>query len=257
MKIPYPKLPEQMVQGLLPAGKGSGPNAPEMSTPFAEMLSSLTGGQPCLKAGPGAFDSKDLKTFAEMLSIRMGYRVLSSLGSLSPEQEDGPAAPLPFFSRLSSLSLQTTGKVPQGTGLPHPKPGPDTYRIGDERLEPIIERASASCGVDKGLIIEVIRAESGFDASALSSKGAMGLMQLMPETARELGVSNPYDPEENVMAGTRYLKSLLDRYDGSVPLALAAYNWGMGNLERSSGRLPKETREYVSRIMKGFGKERV
>jgi soluble lytic murein transglycosylase-like protein len=120
-------------------------------------------------------------------------------------------------------------------------------------MDGIIDKASATCGVDKGLISSVIQAESDFDTNATSPKGAMGLMQLMPDTARGLGVSNAYDPEQNVMAGTRYLKSLLDRYHGDVKLALAAYNWGMGNLERSTGNLPEETRNYIARIMKNYG----
>jgi soluble lytic murein transglycosylase-like protein len=109
--------------------------------------------------------------------------------------------------------------------------------------------------VDSSLIRSVIQAESGFDPDATSPKGAMGLMQLMPDTARGLGVTDAYAPEQNIMAGTRYLKYLLDRYNGDVPLALAAYNWGMGNVERGTGRYPEETREYISRIMKSYRPE--
>jgi soluble lytic murein transglycosylase-like protein len=97
----------------------------------------------------------------------------------------------------------------------------------------------------------VIRAESGFDSRALSPAGAQGLMQLMPGTAREMGVADPFDPEQNVMGGTRYLKQMLGRYGGDLEKALAAYNWGPGNLDRGDGRLPGETRRYIARI-KGF-----
>jgi hypothetical protein len=114
--------------------------------------------------------------------------------------------------------------------------------------EEIIQQAAAACDVDPDLIRGVIQVESNFNASARSPKGAMGLMQLMPGTARELGVRDPYDPQANVMGGTRYLKKLLNRYDGDVSLALAAYNWGMGNLENHRNWMPQETRNYVSRI---------
>ena len=115
-------------------------------------------------------------------------------------------------------------------------------------INDIIDHASKTHDVDPELIRSVIRAESDFDVNATSSKGAMGLMQLMPETAKDLGVKNCYNPVENIMAGTRYLKSLLNRYDGNVELTLAAYNWGMGNVERHPDRLPKETQTYIARV---------
>lgn len=116
-------------------------------------------------------------------------------------------------------------------------------------LPDIIARASARYQVAPEIIQAVIRAESGFNPKATSPAGAQGLMQLMPGTARELGVSDPYNPEQNVMAGTRYLKQMLGRYGGDLEKALAAYNWGPGNLDRShDGRLPQETRRYIARI---------
>lgn len=115
-------------------------------------------------------------------------------------------------------------------------------------IEKVIEEASARYDVDPALTKAVVRAESDFNPECTSSKGAMGLMQLMPPTARELGVQNPYNPDENIYGGTRYLKMLLDRYDGDINLALSAYNWGMGNVERNPGKLPQETRTYIARV---------
>jgi len=117
-------------------------------------------------------------------------------------------------------------------------------------FDPTIDHASKRYGVSGDLIKAVIKAESDFNPNCTSSKGAMGLMQLMPETAKELGVKDAYNPVENIMAGTRYLKSLLERYEDHIPTALAAYNWGMGNVERHPGRLPRETQVYIARVNK-------
>lgn len=115
-------------------------------------------------------------------------------------------------------------------------------------LGQIIGQASAAYGVEGSLIRSVIKAESNFESRSTSPRGAMGLMQLMPDTARELGVRDAYDPRENIMGGTKYLKGLLDRYGGDTRLALAAYNWGMGNVEKYPGKLPQETRDYIARV---------
>jgi len=117
-----------------------------------------------------------------------------------------------------------------------------------DQFAPIIASAAEKQGLDPKLIEAVIQTESNFDAEAVSPVGAQGLMQLMPATAADLGVSDPFDPEQNIQAGTKYLKQLMDRYDGDSKLALAAYNWGMGNLERHPERMPRETVNYVAKI---------
>ncbi len=129
--------------------------------------------------------------------------------------------------------------------------------VSHREFAPIIRQASEKYGIDHGLIRAVIKAESNFRPQSTSPKGAMGLMQLMPETAREVGVKDPYDPFENIMGGTRYLKGLLNRYQGNIPLALAAYNWGAGNVEKYPDRLPRETRDYIMRVTQEYRSAKV
>ena len=120
------------------------------------------------------------------------------------------------------------------------------------QYDSIIEKAAFSAAVEPNLLRAVIVVESGFNSRAVSKRGAVGLMQLMPATATRFGVSNPYDPKQNVHAGARYLKFLIDRFGQDVRLALAAYNAGEEAVDRNGGRIPPfaETMAYVPRVMK-------
>jgi len=127
---------------------------------------------------------------------------------------------------------------------------PATPDVAHEPFEPLVQEYAARHGLRPGLVRAVIQVESGFDPGATSPKGAMGLIQLMPATARALGVRRPYDPTENIRGGTAYLRQLLDRYDGDEVLALAAYNAGSGAVDRYGGQVPpyRETQDYVRKV---------
>jgi len=138
-------------------------------------------------------------------------------------EHPGESAPLPSFVRGKSFSPQ--------------------------EIDAAIDQAASRHNVDPNLVRAVIKVESNFNPNAVSRKGAMGLMQLMPQTARQLNVANPFDPQQNVDAGVRHLKQLMENYGGDVKLTLAAYNAGQGAVARSAG-VPHfaETRNYVKRI---------
>jgi len=123
--------------------------------------------------------------------------------------------------------------------------------IADTVMAPLIETAAKTNALQIKLLRAVIEQESAFRPCAVSAKGAQGLMQLMPETSGELSVKDPFDPKENIAAGAKYLKQLLDKYKGDTKLALAAYNAGPGMVDTANG-IPDipETRDYVAAILK-------
>jgi soluble lytic murein transglycosylase-like protein len=141
-----------------------------------------------------------------------------------------------------------TYAVPDASGIRSTRPAASL--AVRERYEPLIRDYAGRQALRPDLVRAVIQVESGFNPRARSPVGAMGLMQLMPATARELRVYDPYDPEENIRGGTLYLRQLIDRYDGNEELALAAYNAGSGAVERYGRAVPpyRETRDYVKKV---------
>ncbi len=126
----------------------------------------------------------------------------------------------------------------------------DLGPLGTRAWDGVIAQACRTHGVEPGLVKAVVHAESRFDLYAVSHKGAQGLMQLMPATARQLGVDDPFDPWQNIQAGTRYLSYLMRRFKGDLKLALAAYNAGETTVRRFKGVPPyRETERYVKKVM--------
>jgi soluble lytic murein transglycosylase-like protein len=149
-----------------------------------------------------------------------------------------PPPGAPAEARTYAVSKAPTVKVTR----------PAEVRPG--RFDDLIERHATIQGLSPELVRAVIQVESAFNPVAVSSKGAMGLMQLMPATARDLGVHDPFHPEQNIRGGAKYLRWLLDRYDGNVELALAGYNAGPGAVDRYGQQVPpfRETRAYVQKV---------
>jgi soluble lytic murein transglycosylase-like protein len=121
----------------------------------------------------------------------------------------------------------------------------------DQSLAPIISEAANTYRLPPSLILSVIRMESNFVPGAVSPKGAMGLMQLMPGTAADLGVQDPFCARQNIMAGSRYLREMINCFDGSLPLAVAAYNAGKRRVVEAGYQVPeiKETKQFVSQVI--------
>lgn len=158
-----------------------------------------------------------------------------------------------IYSWRDANGVLTVSDRPQGGG-----PKAVAVRVGvpatrartNVLFEPLIRQHATLQGIRADLVRAVIQVESAFNPRALSPKGAMGLMQLMPATAAQFGVRDPYNPSENIRAGVTYLRQLLDRYDRDEQLALAAYNAGPGAVDKYGSKIPpyKETQNYVLKI---------
>lgn len=157
--------------------------------------------------------------------------------------------------QFNPIDLYTLHKNKEITPTANPTTSfSDTLQTASQSLDDIFQKASQKYDVPVSLLKAIGKAESNFNPNAVSCAGAQGVMQLMPATAKSLGVTDSFDAEQNIMGGAKYIKQMLDRYDGNVKLALAAYNAGSGNVEKYGGIPPfKETQNYVTKVMSYAG----
>jgi soluble lytic murein transglycosylase-like protein len=172
-------------------------------------------------------------------------KILAEAGVRSGSQVIPPPFPLEDLPAPSTEPVISAERINESTSE-------SKSRIRGQDFDAPIREAAASYNLEPALIRAVIQVESNRNPVAVSPAGAQGLMQLMPGTAAELGVADSFDPAQNIAGGARYLRQLLDRYRGNRRLALAAYNWGMGNLEKRPEALPQETQHYILRVEKAY-----
>jgi soluble lytic murein transglycosylase-like protein len=209
--------------------------------------------------------SIDPRTLSQLLQLQISGKLnLSSNDTAISSNDTSDTSFNDLFQSLLSQSLQTQPASMEQTNAaasllassqfyPPALSSPSSY-------DPLIQQASTQYGVDSSLIKAVVDAESSFQNHVVSSAGAKGLMQLMDDTAKGLGVTDSFDPQQNIQAGTRYLSDLLKNYNGSESMALAAYNGGSGRLARLGitneqqlyekyDQLPQETQNYVQKVL--------
>jgi hypothetical protein len=177
-----------------------------------------------------------------------GYEKDLSLPAPTPAPAPAPTPSSTDSQASGPAAFAKSGSMKSGPGKSAPAPA----------LNDVVNSASATYHLDPDLVNSVIRAESGFNAHAISPKGARGLMQLMPSTANQLGVNDSFDPQANVEGGSRYLRELLERYNFDLVKALAAYNAGPERVEQYQGVPPfRETRAYVARIVHEYNTKKI
>lgn len=161
-------------------------------------------------------------------------------------------SPIPSFPKVITARHSVSKMKPQAEAPPSEQAPIEKPQSEDQRkILASIDRAAVQFGLPAALIKAVVKAESNYQVRAVSPAGAQGLMQLMPSTARELGVTDPFDIDQNIRGGAQYLRNMLDQFDGDLHLALSAYNAGPGTVARYAGNVPyAETQAYVQRVIR-------
>ena len=220
---------------------------------FSEMIQSLlnSGGQ-----------AKTMQRYAQMRNYIDGVPAKADLDAIKKASSQLPSkdSVQSFDKVLQSTAKTQFGSLLRNNGVKsvdaalYTNPSVNiSKRPTRDQIMSMIEESSAKYGVDSKLVKALVQQESGFNPNAKSKVGALGLMQLMPSTAKGLGVTDPMDPKQNIEGGVKYLKSMLDRFHGNTILALAAYNAGPNAVSKYDGVPPyKETQNYVKSILKNY-----
>jgi hypothetical protein len=197
------------------------------------------------KTGVGSKHPSERRNEIDLVGSQLNVKIIRGTS-------DSLAGP-PIISRGRSNHGRRLSSPLSPSPQPLSQPAPQLSPLPDTALAPLIVKHAQEQGIDPSLVRLVIQKESGFNPQAVSPKGAMGLMQLMPGTASMLGVQDPFNPEQNINGGVRYLKHCLERFNNDVCLALAAYNAGPENVAKHRGVPPfAETRNYVANIMREY-----
>jgi soluble lytic murein transglycosylase len=196
--------------------------------------------------------SLSMTSFGRHAAIGLASWVIAGISSLTFSVPTTTAEIYQYIGRDGSISLTN---VPSDSRYQKIEIESSRFHaiLSEQELEPLIRRHSSQQQLHPALIRAVIKAESGFDPRAVSRAGAIGLMQLMPQTAIRLDVRDMYNPDDNVGGGAKYLRQLLDRFHGNLPLALAAYNAGENAVDRYQALPPfDETRQYVRKVLRYY-----
>jgi soluble lytic murein transglycosylase-like protein len=242
----------------------------EFNTPSSVGYPSSQNSQPTQQSFSSALDQAQESMTERAEEARKVLRLLQDcmLGQLSYQEEDMEllssynfikpfissgfehyrevAASVPHYSSQEATTQQVSDSA---TGADTAQPTVVAQNNIRSSIERLIDQVAERVGLPADLIRSVVSTESSFQSDAVSPVGAQGLMQLMPGTAEDLGVENSFDPQQNLLGGSRYLKQLLTKYDGDLDHALAAYNWGPGNVDRKGlEQMPAETRNYIAKV---------